>query len=340
MRARLHELTWRVGSVLAFAGAILLHAGPVRADTHVIVVGSAESPVPQRLEAELRAIGLVPERVERDTPPDRRELEELAREHGAGAAISIVPSARGAEVWIVDRITGKVVLREVVTREEDDESGALVALRAVELLRASLLEVSAAHPSRGEVEADEVIERLEEPPLPAPGPMSLGLGIGLTGAPGAPGPSAHVLLTMSARLHRWVEVRLAVWSPTWPTVISAAEGESDLWVGLLGLSVRVPLLERGAPVQPHVGLSAVGALLVAHGRAVRTGTAQNDKTLTVAPAIEVGARVPVASRLALAVNAFAAVTSNRIVIRFAEREVTTWGRPLLAASLALELALP
>src|SRR5262249_41204308 len=89
--------------------------------------------------------------------PAREALEAAARAAGAVAAVRLVPSPTdgGIEVWIVDRVTGKTVLREVVAPDVSAGGAAArastLAVRVVELLRASLLEMDAPHPSRGEL---------------------------------------------------------------------------------------------------------------------------------------------------------------------------------------------
>ena len=74
-------------------------------------------------------------------------LGEEAARAGAFAAVLVLPKGRGAAVdlMVVDRATRKTVVRTVeATAAPGDGAAAEVALRAVELLQASLLEAS--HP--------------------------------------------------------------------------------------------------------------------------------------------------------------------------------------------------
>ncbi len=86
------------------------------------------------------------------------------------------PSERGVEIWIADRVTGKTVLREMADDGGTPDRDAALALRAVELLRASLLEVGLPAPPPGEVPATpEIREKLrvrapDTPPAPAQRP--------------------------------------------------------------------------------------------------------------------------------------------------------------------------
>src|ERR1035437_9780285 len=104
---------------------------------------AVDDPILPRLRAELGAMGFdLVEMLADDGAPARAALEENARSLGAIAAVRLVPSGGGVEVWIVDRVTGKTVLREIVRPEgPSGEADAMVAMRAVELLRASLLAI-------------------------------------------------------------------------------------------------------------------------------------------------------------------------------------------------------
>ncbi len=107
-----------------------------------------------RLEGELVADGFDVVLVQAPTPV----ASELGEEE-SGAAASIVigvdRAARTAELTVVDRLTHKSVVRQIAMDEVDDAKAAkILAVRAVELLRASLLELliessaPAAAPSR------------------------------------------------------------------------------------------------------------------------------------------------------------------------------------------------
>ena len=98
-----------------------------------------------RLAAELRGLGVevvvVP--VDETQPLGRAALEQLARTDGAFAAVRVIRVAAEVEVWIADRVTGKTVVREVRAGAGDAGSrDDTIAVGTVELLRASLLEVT------------------------------------------------------------------------------------------------------------------------------------------------------------------------------------------------------
>jgi hypothetical protein len=72
------------------------------------------------------------------------EASMTAAEQGTSATVGLFLSSDGtsAELWVVDRLTGKTVVRRVKTTAEPSEQlSQVLAVRAVELLRASLLEL-------------------------------------------------------------------------------------------------------------------------------------------------------------------------------------------------------
>src|SRR5262245_34947819 len=100
------------------------------------------------------------------------QLETLTREHAAVAAIRVVADADGAEVLLFDRATDKLLQRHVVGQADQV---ARLALRAVELLRASLLELALPDAPRGDVEASAaLLETARVPPRASPaGPVAV-----------------------------------------------------------------------------------------------------------------------------------------------------------------------
>ncbi|HEX3851763.1 MAG TPA: hypothetical protein VHW01_12400, partial [Polyangiaceae bacterium] len=119
------------------------HAGPSR--VRVVQVGDADPAVRQattRLEAELLAAGFA---VDLDGTPASAPRGEV-ESGGSPAFISIVVLRSGsqveADVRVVDSVSGKTLLGRVDAGLEPAPSPArTLAIRAVELLRASLLEL-------------------------------------------------------------------------------------------------------------------------------------------------------------------------------------------------------
>jgi hypothetical protein len=102
-----------------------------------------------RLRAELRDAGFEVVDVE-SAPGDPRDSVEGTSQGDGGFATVSIDRARTeayADVWISDHLTGKTVVRRVRVRGEKN-TAAVLAIRAIELLRASLLEAAVPPPDR------------------------------------------------------------------------------------------------------------------------------------------------------------------------------------------------
>jgi hypothetical protein len=130
--------------VTLFRGVVSVAQG-TEPPTIVLVADHADASIIATLRVELTVLGLHPLVVPREdnetTPSD---LTEAARRNHAIAAFRVLVDEQKVEVWLADRVTGKVLLREVLVTKDsshaETEEHAVVA-RAVELLRASLLEL-------------------------------------------------------------------------------------------------------------------------------------------------------------------------------------------------------
>src|SRR6185503_17143823 len=83
----------------------------------------------------------------------RARLEQLAAQRGADAVVAIVGdlSPDSVEVWVVDKVTGKSVVRRVPFEPTAARASETLAIRAIELLRSSFLEIHlAAHDRRNQ----------------------------------------------------------------------------------------------------------------------------------------------------------------------------------------------
>ena len=108
-------------------------------------VPAAVSEALVRLQAELTVEGFDAQVSEVELGPDvRAELERLAPTMAATAVVAVVAGAdpAGAELWVVDRMTGKTVVRRVHADPKAARIAEVLSVRAVELLRASFLELA------------------------------------------------------------------------------------------------------------------------------------------------------------------------------------------------------
>lgn len=92
-----------------------------------------------RASGELRAAGFEPTVVDATPGEDVRATLRRA-DPTAIAVISIAPNA--AEVWVEDRLTGKISIRPLRAADDSYRAASDLAIEAVELLRASLIELT------------------------------------------------------------------------------------------------------------------------------------------------------------------------------------------------------
>ncbi|MGC4068029.1 MAG: hypothetical protein QM784_25950 [Polyangiaceae bacterium] len=177
----------------------------------LVTVDSGEEALTTRLCQEMEALGLTVI-VGDDVAEGASALETEARRRDAIAAVRVLDTRSGTvEMTIIDRATGKTVQRRLVIATPSDPAAAeLIAVRTVELLRASLMELHSSHPARGDVPITTRVQAMAEVPksaLPA-APVTRRLyGIGATFGWGyAPGwsPALQIGVTGTAHFrHAW-----------------------------------------------------------------------------------------------------------------------------------------
>ncbi|XXX81575.1 hypothetical protein WMF30_22725 [Sorangium sp. So ce134] len=359
-RPRAAAFRWVV-RLAAALGALALAAPPREARAGgapriVVVAPAKEDRVSLRLQAELRALKFeVPEVEIAADPPSRERLEEVARDKDAVAAVRIAPSSDGVEVWLVDRMTGKTVLRELVTDDTRSSSGgAALALRVVELLRASLMELDAPRHPAGEVAPPPLIRELMAPPradTPAPAPgadlspprrgaFSIELGPALLFSPGGMGPWG--LLSAAAHYEPSEEVGASVFAliPVVSSRASGPEGVATARVGLVGAGISGVVAPSGSPWRFAVGAGVSAVWMRLEGRSSDRYQGSTEDLLTAAPLLRAGLGAAITPRLRVRADALCGVAILVPVVKFAGRHVATWGVPLIAPSLGLELVWP
>lgn len=327
---------------------LLVSPGAAQAEERprvVLVTNHADAAVMPLLRAELERIGLEVAQVDHGADEVLpRDLRSAARATGAVAGFRVLVSERTVEVWIADRVTGKISLREVLPQQGDSRvSEGVVVTRAVELLRASLMELEAPHPPLGEVPAPAALARIASYPRP---PARSGLWFGGGVLAGLYGGSAEALGTtvgsLGARLALGsaFSVGLQGASSLQGPNRSAVGGEvsfSARWIGLEGRHERLWLDGR---LHGSVGLGIGVIQSRAKGDPVPgyTGTERS----SVAPApylpLSVGWVVSLALRLdaqalfAWSLRPFAVASGGEVTGRF--------GAPVGGLGASLFVALP
>lgn len=326
----------------------------------VLVATSQESTTARRLEAELRNLDV---EVVRVTVPVgsasiRKELQRIAQEQGAFAAVRIVPTDNEAEVWVADRITGKTLVREVLSGKSGVDLDDAISLGAVELLRASLLEMEHTAELKGDIAPPAAIRKLLPPPPPVAAPTAAPKPVKLPAATAEPlgaalwltiAPSADVgigkLATGSS-----IELALKVVSP---------QGFGIEWLGRLpfyGQAVReksatavisskhLAVLGVLAPVftnvTPTLSLGILATSVTSNGEAPPPFITREEHRMRYAPLLRAGIGYRVLPYLGLRLDANCAYAFSPLTIRMSDKQVADYGRPSLSLAAGVELRLP
>jgi hypothetical protein len=304
-----------------------------------------------RLQAELTVEGFDAQVTELGLGADvRASLEKVAPTMDATAVVAVVAGGdpASAELWVVDRVTGKTVVRRV---HADPKAPARIAevlsVRAVELLRASFLELAiTSRPSPDVVDAPlpsaPVVTRFATEALEEPdwkwaveaGGGGVGAVQGVSGGTTLLGefmPVARVQRAFSARL--CARVTLAG---------LGTQAHVDMPGGYANVSQTFAIVEglvrfrRGRRLEPVVSLGAGILYLAAEGHETSPYIAGNAYRISAAADAGIGLRVPLRPRrVELGVEFHALLAQPYPVVRFFEMEVARAGRPSLLASVTL-----
>jgi len=332
-------LCFAVGLVPAVSAA---QAAPGR----VLVIAPENSrPLLSRLEGELksRGFGVATRRLDGDVSTD--ELEQLARQTDSMAAIHLRPKAGRLQIWVVDRVTDKIVIRSL-ERDANGEDAGLLARRAVEVLRASLLELDAIPAERIGVQPPRAARDLADTARPAElapppsGRWSLVAGFGALWATGNIGATLQSRLGVLRRLSEHAGVGVSVFLPV-------ASGDLEVPQGVVRLSVATVKLSAPWSLSPgsssRVLLTAaptIAAGLVETSGDAGTGFIGRDDTTFVGLAgLEGAVELQVADRISLSATGELATSLRTVRVDVAGDEVATWGRLVVSGVISLRVAL-
>jgi hypothetical protein len=276
-----------------------------------------------------------------DVEPSPRKLASVAEQARAVASVSLVRSdgLATADVWISDRVTGKTTMRTIATSEEREASSVL-AVRAVDLLRASLREF----PPEGRPPPDVVGAAPERAPRhvrewaaakTSRQPWSVEVGIVVqttfSSLGSMFGPGILLGYAPSDRLG----VALGFQGP-----LTGAQASVD------GASVSLRCEQTFAEVRYRpffgAGWSAEAALavgahhLAAEGAAEPPLAGRSDSAWTALGALGTGFELKLAGSVALLAFARGVLLAPRPVIRVAESSIP-YGRPSLQAGANLRV---
>jgi hypothetical protein len=277
-----------------------------------------------RLRAELEAAGLFV--MSTATPPNvtRAAIEDAGRELGATAIVRFFPGTSELHVWSIDP-AGGATLREVAQVDGASASEEDVAVRrAAELVRASVDSPPDA-PAHAETPAP--------PQKVGPNRVAVGLGPAVLGSGGGGGASFHALVSGEWLALDHVAAHAFALVPISAASVSDNEGGARLRTFAFGAGARVYPTDPLARWRPHVGAGIGLGWLQIDGSANPPYVSLSTDKLTFLGYGTAGLSYAVSANIAISAEALVGAAAPEVAVRFAAREVATWGRPIALGSL-------
>ena len=302
-----------------------------------------------RLRGELASVGFVIEMVDeaagdgvRDFHASRSWIEQLAARRGLDAVLAFQGDAApdSVEVWVVDKVNKKSVVRSISLVETVERVPTTLSIRAIELLRSSFLEINlAAHEKRKEASGAPpplVGQILDKEPL-ASRPERFGVELGghavmsLEGV----GPAVLPMVRFDWALQPSLVAQTTLAGlGTHPTV-SNQEGSAEIAqaYGLLGVCYGIGTTER---LRPFLAVS-VGVLHTSVDGRTESSANQEQQADKWSVLLDggLGARLRLRDRLFLSLDLHAQLAQPNLSIRLVDEVVAKSGGPNLLASVAV-----
>jgi hypothetical protein len=334
-----------LAAVLSIAGARATRAAeaaeaPLRV---LIVVDESDDPFAERIKAEVSALGLEVVAIEPwRTGESVESLDAAGRANQAAAAIRMVASRKGVEVWMANQPTGRSLMRQLVVDERPVPNEGLVALQTAELLRTTLLsrsdvpKTSAPPPKPPPADVAEVVP----PPPPRtiePPSTSLQAAAGVLLSSGT-NPGMQGWLTVSHVIAGRFGIALDASGPLRYATINGPEGSANIETWLGGAAVFLRYEQPASRL--YAVVAAGGAVIRLNASAIATPPLVANSGSTTAGAIygRADGGLEVTRWLRFGVRGVAGVVPQGVTVRFAGNDAATWGRPFLAAMLLADLS--
>jgi hypothetical protein len=302
--------------------ALCAVAAVARASPHVLVVpsdGDEERGLGARAEAELAALGFAVT-VE---PATEAPLDQLSRDERAVAALRI---GDGIEVYCMDPATRETIVRQVLIGPERS----VVVVRAVELVRASLLEVAARH-------AVAEVHVAAPPPAPRERVLAIEAGPAIVASPGGLSPIADVAVAVRWRVEHHIELGAGVIAPTVASTVTGDAGRAT--IRLTAPTVEASYVTTAAGLDLRAGVGAGAAWLHMRGTPAPGYVAHDTGIVTSLAFVRGSLGREVTDRVRVWLDLRLAVAAPRPVVTFAGESVAAWGRPAAIGAAGVELAL-
>jgi hypothetical protein len=275
--------------------------------------------------------------------------DAVTRQHESVATIALLgdPDLGPAELWILDRIGPRPEVRRIMVPNDDpDRIAEVLAIRTIELLRASALSLlvessKAAPPQAPPASPPPPVVALSRPP-PAPVDRSpdrrdpVGVEVGVAAVESLEGPGAAVMPMARLRvpLPRHLLVRLTVAGFGTRPRVSTSLGTADI-TQAFGLVEIGAVFRRQRRLHPVVTLGGGTIYVRSAGDGVYPYQGIEESEWSALIDCGVGLVAILGVHLATAVELHVSLAAPHPVIRFSGTDAATIGRPALLASWTL-----
>jgi hypothetical protein len=257
------------------------------------------------------------------------------------------PAAGHAELRVIHRAAGRsAVRRGTVVVDDPEQMPRALASRALELLRATALELSLPRerpliaPESAQPCLEGSISQRSCPKLPPPevSVASVDMGLAMWKGIGGPPPAVTPVGRLSLRLSNWSQVRLSVAGLGSQPVVRTPYGNASVSqsMALLELALAPRVDQR---IHPLLSLGGGVINVAVAGTGVPPYEGLNARQWSAAVDAGAGIALDLSSRAALSTELHAFLASPRPVVRFIDTHAATIGSPTLMFSLALRVAL-
>lgn len=345
---------------MLLVGSLVLADGP-----RVVILGpSLSNPIVTRVRDELAVLGFD---VRVEVAADAGDLAAVARRANAAAAARIASAPQAIELWVDPGTAGAPAPAETLREPREP---ALLALRAVELLRARLLPVprierpalaaDAAAPPAPAIAADAgpitpppsdarahpappdrgpftMVPQAAPNPAPMRGAFALLAGPALLLSPGGVPAAFHVRLGAEWNPLPRLGVDALAYVPVTESAASAAEGMVELRVLEVGGGIRGTLTDPLSDLTVALGLGLSAMMLRFEGHGGAGYMTQSGTRWAASPYAAASAAYRFHPRLAVRFDLLASLVRPEPVLRVAGHDVASFGQPAIFSSLALEV---
>ena len=320
-------------AALALALSLVPTTARAEVDLRVVLVRRGlPDAVATRIAAELGDLGF---EVQSTTDDPGEDLARVSRLRGAAAVIRAAPDAGALDLWIMNQASGRIT--QIRLPAEPSSDGA-TALRAVEQVRASLLEVRRRRRPRPP-------DPPRPPSSPPPSPPSqhakphlgaIEIAPALLVSPGGLSPAPAVILAARWMPAGFVSAGALLLAPLTPSRVSTPGGVVALRPMLLGAGLR---LSPGPIGLWSPSVEVGGAALWVHGSATaaRGYRATSVDRAIGAAYLRAGVALALSARFAVRADVLGGAALPEARVAVDGREVARWGEPFIAPSLGMEL---